>query len=78
MKFVNWIETILDLGSGWGPAVLEHEEELAFIRKQLKEMEYQSSYFIGGSTNDSSFDTLHYSNYKTTRSGYYIGFVRDI
>ena len=60
MKFVSWIETILDLGSGWSPAVLEHEGELAFIRKHLKEVDDLSSYFIGGSTNHPSFHTLQY------------------
>ena len=60
---------ILDLGSGWTPAVLEYEEELAFIRDHLSEMDDLEHYFIGGSTNHASFDAFEYSDYITNRSG---------
>ena len=71
MNFISWKHIILDLGSGWAPAVLEYEEEHSFIRKHLREMDDSQYYFIGGSTSHTSLDALEYSNYITTRSGKY-------
>ena len=66
----------LGLGSGWAPAVLKHEGELAFLRKHLRELDDLECYFIGGSTNHTSFDTFEYSDYHTARSGKYPGFKK--
>ena len=71
-----------DLGERWAPAVLDSEEELAFIRGGEIGNNVPNNYWIGGSTDADSGSILQYSDYITSREGnciitqgYYMVFV---
>ena len=61
---------LLEIGDGWGPLVLNSEEELDFVRRGS---EFQAptiqSYWIGGSTDANKSSTIEYSEYYTNMSG---------
>ena len=60
---------ILELGDGWGPAVLETEEELNFVRQADRNISNARSYWIGGSTNICCLREISYSHYIPDDSG---------
>ena len=54
---------------GWGPAVLNNQAELDFIRQAQRWLSDDRSYWIGGSTNINAWNTFQYNNYMTEDSG---------
>ena len=63
----------LALGIGWGPAMIETEGELAFIREAQKGFTDLSDYWIGGFT-DQPRGAINYSTYYTIGTGNHIQF----
>ena len=58
-----------DLGNGWGLAVLDTEEELAFIRESQNNLNNVQNYWIDGSTDRESSRIAQYSQYLSNGSG---------
>ena len=59
--------TIIDLGHGWAPAVLETETEHDFIREADRGVSDIKGYWIDGSTDRTGLD-FPYSGYIPDRS----------
>ena len=59
------------LGNGWGPAVIDSDEELAAIREDQKELEFIDNYWIGGSTDERSGRIIQIADYNNTALGNY-------
>ena len=59
-----WCQSyITDLGSEWAPAILESENELAFIQNAQTGKLNIDNYFIGGFTNEEPGTIIGYSRY---------------
>ena len=68
LKFQNLL-LFTEIGIGWQPTVLDSQEEYDFIRQDQKGFSNSVRYWIGGSTNISSNNTVDYSNYIANNSG---------
>ena len=70
MSLLTHCICIPGLGHGWAPAVLNSEEELAFIRRAEDRTIVIQSYYIGGSTDVEEIDrTIEYSDYLPSSPG---------
>ena len=61
--FLEYIE------EGWGPAVLNDQTELDFIREAQRGLSHDKSYWIGGSTNSGPWSFIDLREYRTNDSG---------
>ena len=57
------------LGKGWEPVVIDSAPELIFIKEYQKGMSNNQSYFIAGSTNIETGETLTIFDYLPDNSG---------
>ena len=70
MSLMTHCICIPGLGDGWAPAILNSEEELAFIRRTEDRTIVIQSYYIGGSTDVEEIGrTIEYSDYIPSSSG---------
>ena len=58
-----------EIGDGWGPAVLNLQQEHDFIREGQKTFSSSRTYWIGGSVNAESNVKIAYSDYLQNDSG---------
>ena len=66
---ISTVLVFLELGDGWGPAILETEAEFNFVREADKSINDTNSYWIGGSTNNCCLLEIPYSDYIPDDSG---------
>ena len=60
---------IPELGDGWGPAILDREKELRFIKWGQTGLNDMRNYWIGGLTYSAPPNIIQYSEYYTIGSG---------
>ena len=58
-----------DLGTGWGAAVLETENEYDFLKQGQKSFSKSDSYWINGTTDNMLGEAVSYSDYFHNNSG---------
>ena len=63
-----YFSCFLEIGNGWGPAVLDTQEEHDFIREGQKTFTNSLPYWIGGFTNEPNA-TINYTEYIANNSG---------
>ena len=70
-----------ELGDGWGPSIINSEEELYFIwSRELQVQELAGYVGIGGSTNV-PIGSFHYPHYRSNDTGSFIflsGFLESV
>ena len=65
-RFFSIVITLLEIGSGWIPALLNNEAEHAFVVKSQRVLSNNLSYWIGGSAiTTGDIDFFHYFLYQT-------------
>ena len=55
--------TFLGLGEGWGPAIMESEEEMAFIRQGHRGLSDIRTFYIGGFSDSDPGNVISYTDY---------------
>ena len=58
-----------EIGDGWGPTVVNTEEEYAFIKEGQRSLSNSYPYWINGSTDTEIGGKLNFSNYIANNSG---------
>ena len=70
----------LGLGEGWEPAILESEEEMAFIRQGHRGLSDIRSFYIGGFSDSNPGTIIDYSEYYnggTSGPGIFVSLFAD-
>ena len=73
-KFKSLI--FLELGDGWGIAIIDSPVELILIREIQKEMNDDNSYWIGGTTTATENTTVTFFDYYPDSTGKEMPFSR--
>ena len=57
------------MGNGWGPAVVDSQQEYDFIKEGQQGFINSISYWIGGSTDNQTDDIFNYTFYISNDTG---------
>ena len=57
------------MGNGWGPAVINSQQEYDFIKEGQQGFINSISYWIGGSTDNQTDDIFDYTYYISNATG---------
>ena len=69
LSFLQLYFIFLEMGNGWGPAVINSQQEYDFIKEGQKGFFNSISYWIGGSTDNQTDDIFNYTYYISDNTG---------